>query len=273
MNADPARFTDRNRFNSRAIVRAPLPTQWESTGWPVKFVSRIDRLTELRYITGLRRGWIDPEMGDQIEQPIDRRSGADRYGIARHHFGEGIYFEVKPEWILSHANNRQQTLKNINHVNMTLSMNHLRNDIKTQLPSLIGNGEAGNHLTIIHTLSHLLIRELCVISGYSLGSIRERLYLHHDDGGNLTQAGILLYTSGPSSDGTLGGLAGQGTQDLVTHLIERALSALDMCSNDPVCWNHEPIGLEKNGAACHACLYLPETSCEMGNLMLDRRWA
>ena len=44
------------------------------------------------------------------------------------------------------------------------------------------------------------------MSGYSLGSIRERLFFEADNG-NCENAGILIYTSSPSSDGTLGGLA------------------------------------------------------------------
>jgi hypothetical protein len=39
-----------------------------------------------------------------------------------------------------------------------------------------------------------------------------------------------------------------------------------------MCAEHHPIkdGLTLHGAACHACLFLPETSCERGNKYLDR---
>ena len=47
-----------------------------------------------------------------------------------------------------------------------------------------------------------------------------------------------------------------------------------LCSNDPVCAQHDPQSPHENrflhGAACHACLFLPETSCERGNKYLDR---
>jgi hypothetical protein len=110
------------------------------------------------------------------------------------------------------------------------------------------------------------------MSGYSLGSIRERLYLDVDETGTVKLAGILLYTSGPSSDGTLGGLVSQATRRRVEQAVERALATRKDCSNDPVCFNHEPIGEERNGAACHTCVLLPETSCEMRNFCLDRNW-
>ncbi len=46
----------------------------------------------------------------------------------------------------------------------------------------------------------------------------------------------------------------------------------DLCAADPLCAEHHPIkdGLTLHGAACHACLFLPETSCERGNKYLDR---
>ena len=39
-----------------------------------------------------------------------------------------------------------------------------------------------------------------------------------------------------------------------------------------MCAEHRPFkdGLTLHGAACHACLFLPETSCERGNKYLDR---
>ena len=148
----------------------------------------------------------------------------------------------------------------------------IRHNVLAQLPSLEEHETASNDLTILHTFSHLLIREICMISGYSSGSITERLYLTHQTDGSINNCGILLYTSGPSSDGTLGGLVRQATSERLELILRRALLAKEDCSNDPVCYDHTPSGDERNGAACHACLYLSETSCELGNLFLDRRW-
>jgi hypothetical protein len=60
--------------------------------------------------------------------------------------------------------------------------------------------------------------------------------------------------------GTLGRMLGQ------------ALEGARLCSSDPLCAEHRPFrdGLTLHGAACHACMYLPETSCERGNRYLDR---
>jgi hypothetical protein len=47
-----------------------------------------------------------------------------------------------------------------------------------------------------------------------------------------------------------------------------------LCSNDPVCADHEPDDPHENrflhGAACHGCLLIAETSCEQRNDLLDR---
>ena len=45
-----------------------------------------------------------------------------------------------------------------------------------------------------------------------------------------------------------------------------------LCASDPMCAEHLPSPHEDtlHGAACHACLFSPETSCERGNRYLDR---
>ena len=60
-------------------------------------------------------------------------------------------------------------------------------------------------------------------------------------------------------------------------LLEDALRAAALCSNDPICAQHVPdenaANLESrplHGAACHGCSLIAETSCEMRNDFLDR---
>ncbi len=59
------------------------------------------------------------------------------------------------------------------------------------------------------------------------------------------------------------------------HLSRRIVGSLDaarLCASDPLCAEHHPAGesVTLHGAACHACLFVPETSCERGNRYLDR---
>jgi hypothetical protein len=122
---------------------------------------------------------------------------------------------------------------------------------------------------MLHSLSHLLIRELALECGYNAASIRERIYA--DTAGDQPQAGILIYTAAADSDGTLGGLVDLGKPENLGRLLTQALNRAKICSSDPLCSEHDP---EKDrslhGAACHACSFVAETSCERGNRYLDR---
>ena len=122
---------------------------------------------------------------------------------------------------------------------------------------------------LLHTLSHLLIHSLAIRCGYPASAIRERVYA--DDAA--ARFGILLYTGSPDAEGTLGGLV-QQARSIEDHL-EHARETGALCSNDPVCAQHLPgaddmEGRLLNGAACHGCALVAETSCEMRNDYLDR---
>ena len=123
---------------------------------------------------------------------------------------------------------------------------------------------------MLHTLSHILIRQLTNDCGYSSSSLKERIYSSWPDSGK-KMAGILIYTSASDSDGSLGGLVRQGRSDRLLTTFKNALSSASWCSSDPICSESMDQGLESlNYAACHACALLPETSCVMRNCLLDR---
>jgi hypothetical protein len=119
---------------------------------------------------------------------------------------------------------------------------------------------------LLHSLSHLLITSVSLTCGYSSSSIRERVYV------GPSGYGILLYTGASGAEGTLGGLVEVGRR--IEDHIDRALAAGRLCSNDPVCAQHEPDNKYEDrflhGAACHGCVLIAETSCERYNQYLDR---
>lgn len=122
---------------------------------------------------------------------------------------------------------------------------------------------------LIHTFSHLLIRQLAFECGYDTSSIRERLYVSDDP--DMPMAGLLLYTASGDSEGTLGGLVRQGEPDRLQGTVRASIRNAAICSSDPLCIESSGQGLfSLNLSACHACSLLPETSCEEGNLLLDR---
>lgn len=119
-----------------------------------------------------------------------------------------------------------------------------------------------------HTFSHRLINALAVDSGYSSAAIRERVYIDVDEKTGNAHGGVLLYTSQPGGDGTLGGLIALVPE--FERVLQRALYNLDACSNDPLCGEEEFGPGKYNGAACYACALVSETSCEHRNMGLDR---
>ncbi len=128
---------------------------------------------------------------------------------------------------------------------------------------------------LLHTFSHLLIRQLSLECGYGAASLKEKIYSTFSEGENNQQmAGILIYTAASDSDGSLGGLVEQSDSIKLGNIIDKMLDSAQWCSSDPLCINSfgkYGQGYESlNYAACHACTLLPETSCEFRNVLLDR---
>ncbi|KHT60905.1 hypothetical protein RJ45_22965 [Photobacterium gaetbulicola] len=172
--------------------------------------------------------------------------------------GEGIYIELNQKQ-LQEWECRPEVMARV----ATLNDNYL--------DSAQSNVESSEILAItprfvlLHTLSHLLIRQLSLECGYSSASLKERLYFSDD------YCGVLISTASPASDGTLGGLVRQGLPSNFASTLTGALGDASWCSSDPLCIESEGQGNDAlNLAACHACSLVSETSCEYRNLFLDR---
>jgi len=132
------------------------------------------------------------------------------------------------------------------------------------------DGWPGERYVLLHSFAHALIRELALECGYTASSIRERIYCA-DGSAAEPMAGVLLYTAAPDSEGTLGGLVSLGEPDQLGPLLRQALERAQLCSSDPLCSEHDPRSdASVHAAACHACQFASETSCERGNRFLDR---
>jgi hypothetical protein len=117
----------------------------------------------------------------------------------------------------------------------------------------------------IHTIAHVLIDQLSLDAGYPAAALRERLFV--DEG----MAGCLIYTASSDSAGSLGGVASQASEARFARAMKEGLERLSWCSSDPVCVESTASGTDAlNLAACHACVLVPETSCELNNTYLDR---
>jgi len=125
---------------------------------------------------------------------------------------------------------------------------------------------------LLHSLAHALMIEIALDCGYPQSALKERIYAIPGGDGRSPRFGILIYTVAGGSQGTLGGLVGVARR--IATLYGAALERQQICSNDPVCADHEPGASADEralqGAACHGCLLVPETSCERRNAYLDR---
>lgn len=213
------------------------------------------RLREVRALSGFSR--YSPGAA-KVPVSSDRHS---RWLPAVEVFGEGVFLaldeKLLTEWELDHA-----VRDRVGSMNRDL-------DESFQLDRLeAATGRAlAPRFVLLHTLAHLLIRTLSFESGYTTASLRERIYGRASDG----QYGLLVYTAAGDSEGTLGGLVRQGEPPLLAETLLRTIESASWCSSDPLCLEHSGQGFERlNRAACHACVLLPETSCETGNTLLDR---
>jgi hypothetical protein len=130
----------------------------------------------------------------------------------------------------------------------------------------------GTAYVLLHSLSHALMAEIALDCGYPASSLKERVYALSGADGGPQRCGILIYTATAGAQGTLGGLVGIAPR--FAPILANALERSTICSNDPICADHEPDNRSgdraTHGAACHGCLLIAETSCEMRNLFLDR---
>ncbi|CAB4967420.1 unannotated protein [freshwater metagenome] len=127
---------------------------------------------------------------------------------------------------------------------------------------------------LLHTLSHSLIREMAMKSGYGAASLTERIYAWPAAPEREPAAGLFIGTTASDSEGTLGGLVALAEPKRLGPLMISALRRAARCSSDPVCAMRTPSDPEDflHGAACHCCAFASETSCEKANRFLDRRF-
>jgi hypothetical protein len=97
-------------------------------------------------------------------------------------------------------------------------------------------------------------------------TLQERLYVSD------TMHGFLL-SAFDGTDGYLGGLSNLCTDlDKLNEIIKSTINRANDCSSDPICMESTGQGVSQlNLAACHSCTLIPEITCELSNLFLDRQ--
>jgi hypothetical protein len=230
----------------------------------------IERLREVRALIGFTRIQSPGDFADTVEIPKEYRAKISRHATAwvpaTEVKGEGIFLQfneaVLQVWEKLPAVKKYENLTREAQKNWLNSRN-LDPD-KITFP--------GIRYILLHSFAHTLMRQLSIECGYNAASLREKIYSQLPENENGSQAGVLIYTAAPDSEGTLGGLVNLGEPHTLGHHIAQALEQMRLCASDPLCAEHAPTdgAPSLHWAACHACLFSPETSCERGNKFLDR---
>jgi hypothetical protein len=266
VSLDTLRYEEFVRLRSESADRTfqvrqeQLPDEWDRFDRLV----RVERLREVRALTGFKRIYQpasvqDPGRGrfGNLAKPATPKDWLPAIEVN----GEGIFLSLAEPFVTSWAGGAAVT-ERVRRINEA----HER-----QWKQAHGAGTEPEPITaehvLVHSLAHALIKRLAFECGYDAASLRERLFVRRDP----WMAGLLIYTSTSDADGTLGGLERQGRSERFTQILRAALEEVSWCSSDPLCQNGiSSLSESLNLAACHSCLLLPETSCELGNRFLDR---
>lgn len=249
--------TDYPHFMSKKVA---VPAGFTNV---ISRVLLLERLREVNALLGFTRVQSPDEgSGDNSAPRAPLSSASPDWVPATQVHGEGIFIRFDTASVKDWA-----ALPAVTALNDRLHRGHRGWRQKRNLDPT--KGYPGIRYAMLHTLAHLLIRELALECGYNAASIRERIYAETEDGKD--QAGFLIYTAAADSDGTLGGLVELGKPENLERLLRQALDRARICASDPLCAEHDPRKDQSlHGAACHACSFVSETSCESGNRHLDR---
>jgi|HigsolmetaAR206D_1030411.scaffolds.fasta_scaffold01559_8 hypothetical protein len=254
-------FTSGTRLDLPDFTTRPEPAPARHRDW-LRQVVLVPRLRKVAALYGFTR--IDAPEWDVLHTPNRRRGpiavAEPTWVPCAELRGEGIFLRFDEDRVVAWEHQPE-----VKRREQLLIRAHDRWRAQRQLPP---GGWPGLRFVLLHTFAHALIREFALECGYSAAGIGERIYAST---GEHPTAGVLLYTAAPDSEGTLGGLVTLGRSDRLGELVERALEAARLCSSDPLCAEHDPtVHGRLSAAACHACLFAAETSCERGNHYLDR---
>jgi hypothetical protein len=237
-------------------------------GGAIEGVSLVLKLRETRALAGFTR--IVPDRVDGAPSPLvhmwknQPQDFGERWLPAALVYGEGIFIWFNQERLAKWENQLGNLKKPFDALmsREALSARRMGRDVHQLSPRFLA----------LHTLAHLAIRRLVFECGYGAASLRERLYI--SDNPKARMAGLLIYTASGDCEGSMGGLVAMGAAKRLESILVAAVEDASWCSSDPVCGDMGRSGGQGvdglNGAACHCCALLPETSCELFNSYLDR---
>ena len=237
-------------FQCRAVGTSP------ELGGILAQVSKVTRLREVRALHGFSR--VTPGPTGSVSPAIAALSqGVHTWLPASEVLGEGVFVRLDESLVAKWETSPVATRRHDELAKSIEGRARVEDGHESDPPTA--------RFLVVHSFAHALLKELSLDAGYPVGSLRERIYA------GTGQAGVLIYTASSDAAGSLGGLAALADENRLSRALLAAVSRATWCSNDPVCAESGPSGSDGlNLAACHACVLLPETSCEHRNIYLDR---
>ena len=252
-------------------LRSVLPDELCHVSNIIDKLVKVERLRKVQVFNGFLRSQKDLEPEKSVSKKPKTQEDKEKYlpqlvlpNIigdvdwlpAINLYGEGIFITLNSDWLRIWAC----------HDNIVRRINELTLHYE-QSESQIIVDELTPEFILLHTLSHLVIRELEDKCGYPASSLSERIYASKEADMN----GFLIYTAVADKSGSLGGLMELAEPKLFLSILDSALKRAHWCTLDPVCSDHGGQGRDGlNRAACHGCALVPDTSCDYGNVFLDR---
>ena len=201
--------TERQDADFRAVP-TDSPRGYDSL---IDQVVLVSRLREVRALLGFTR--LSAPERDEL-RPVRRiplARGPAEWVPAVEQRGEGIFLELREQhvarWASSVAEHEHITALGRAYRQWALD--------RDQTPSA---GFPIARFLLIHTLSHMLMRQVALECGYSSASLRERIYLGTPSS---PAAGVLISTAASDSEGTLGGLVALGERRYLERILRQAL--------------------------------------------------
>jgi hypothetical protein len=243
------------RTYQQDFVCVPSRVAVEVSDWFAQ-VMLVKRLREVRALASFTR-LLPPDQQTDSEYLAELALEEVHWLPAIEVSGEGVFIKLNPERLAAWEGNASVQAR-VDGLNARYAASQARSGAVVLRPITA-------RFVAIHTLAHVLIDQWALDSGYGASELRERLYVSDE------MTGLLIYTATSDSSGSLGGLVARGEPGSFAQSLRDAITRTAWCSADPLCIESTQSGVDGlNVAACHACVLLPETSCEERNCFLDR---
>ena len=246
----------KDEIYEESMVKKPFVNydlKWLDNSYPINVCSVSKLKTVTAQLSYHREPWIEPDKQGNMSNKSQSSGHKSENGVwypAYEGVGEGIFITANQS-PFSQLNVDENLIKKWDEVIKDMDTGD-RPEIKDPL------------FVWWHTLSHAIINSLSLSCGYNSTSLKERIYISGK------KVGILIYNTSPGEDSGMGGLS--ETANSFEIVLKNAMDSIVSCSNDPLCFNEKIAKNKVNGAACHNCLLISETSCEHRNTMLDRHF-